>query len=126
MSIIYTPESDNDDESWKIIYNNGNVKITLFIANIDNVLYGYIDYFIDYKRIFVINIYDDVTGLIDIKKSSEIFDIKFTQTEHQTSIMNSKFINKIKELICLFDLSEGQFREVFAEFIDPIIKSATY
>ena len=126
MSIIYTPESDNDDESWKIIYNNGNVKITLFIANIDNVLYGYIDYFIDYKRIFVINIYDDVTGLIDIKKSSEIFDIKFTQTEHQTSIMNSKFINKIKELICLCDLSEGQFREVFAEFIDPIIKSATY
>jgi len=61
MAIIYTPESDNDDESWKIIYNNENVQIRLLIANINNVLYGYIDYFIDYKRIFAINIYDDVT-----------------------------------------------------------------
>ncbi len=95
--------------------------------NVDNALNGCIDYFIDNKEIFEIDTFDDSTSLIDIKKSSEIFDIKFTQREYQTSIMNSKFINKIKEFVCLFDLSEAHmFREVFAEFLNSMIKSVTY
>ena len=126
MAIIYTPISDNDDESWKIIYNNGNVRISLLIVNINNGLYGHIYYFIDNNEIFIIDIYDGITEFIDIKKSSEIFDIEFTQEKHQTSIMNFKFINKIKELMCLFDLSEEPFRKVFAEFINPMIKSSIY
>ena len=127
MAIIYEPETYNHYESWEIIYNNGNVRIILMISNVDNTLNGFIDYFIDNKEIFVIDVYDGITQLIDIKKSSEIFDIEFTQEKHQTSIMNSKFINKIKEFMCLFDLSAApMFREVFAEFIDPMIKSATY
>jgi hypothetical protein len=127
MAIIYTPAIDDDNECWTTRYNNGNVSISLVIANVDNVLNEFIAYFIDDRRIFVICTFGGITELIDIKKSSEIFDIKFTQSEYQTSVMNSKFINKIKEFMCLFDLSEApMFREVFAEFIDPIIKSATY
>ncbi len=127
MSIIYEPKADDDYESWEIRYNNENIKIMLMIMNVDNTLNGYIDYFIDNKRIFVICTFGGITQLIDIKKSSEIFDIEFTQTIYHISVMNSKFINKIKELMCLFDLSEApMFREVFAEFIDPMIKSAIY
>ena len=127
MAIIYTPAIDDDNEYWIIRYNNGNVRISLVIANVDNVLNGYIDYFIDNKRIFVICTRDGIIQFIDIKKSSEIFDIEFTQQIYQISVVNSKFINKIKEFVCLFDLSEApMFREVFAEFLDPMIKSATY
>ena len=127
MAIIYEPGADDEYESWEIRYNNGNIKIILIIMDIDSTIIGYIDYFIDNKRIFVINIYDEIIQLIDNKKSSEIFDIEFTQTIYQTSTMDSKFINKIKELMCLFDLSEApMFREVFAEFLDPMIKSAKY
>jgi hypothetical protein len=124
MAIIYKPITGEDPS--QIRYNNGNVDIILNNMSVGNVLEGYIDYFIDNKRIFVICTRDGIIQFIDIKKSSEIFDIEFTQQIYQISVMNSKFINKIKELICLFDLSETPFREVFAEFIDPIIKSAIY
>ena len=124
MAVIYTPAID-DEESWEIRYNNENIRISLLIIN--NALNGCIDYFIDDKRIFIINTLDGIIQLINIKKSSEIFDIEFTQKIYQISTMNSKFISKIKELTCLFNLSKApMFKEVFAEFINPIIKSSIY
>jgi hypothetical protein len=75
------------------------------------------------KTTFFIYILEDEFVINDIEEPSKFFDVNFSETKYKLSSMDEKFMNKVREIVDLFDLTDNtMFSEMFAEFITPKFK----
>jgi hypothetical protein len=123
MAIIYKPKSVENYEVWHIKQVMDDITFTLIIwIDDNNCKHGTISCR-DVKYIFFIYILDDEIIIKNRKKISKIFDIDFSETKYKLSSMDEKFMNKVREIVNLFDLSNNEmFSEMFSKFITPKFK----